>query len=115
MGRFDSPDAHAPDHSGAVVVIASNDRPPTDASHAVLPVAGAGQRSGGSSRLLGSRVSVSASPVWYASTTAWTRPRRLNFWVMWVMCVLTVVENAEGAVGEDEIVATRVAAVAGEL
>jgi hypothetical protein len=43
------------------------------------------------SRLLGGRASVSKSPVSYASTTAWTRSRRLSFWSMCVMCVLTVV------------------------
>jgi hypothetical protein len=31
------------------------------------------------------------SPVWYASTTAWTRSRRPSFWRMCVTCVLTVV------------------------
>jgi hypothetical protein len=49
------------------------------------------QRVGRSLRLLGGRVSVSNSPVSYASTTAWTRSRRSSFWRMCVMCVLTVV------------------------
>ena len=33
----------------------------------------------------------SKSPVWYASTTAWTRSRRPSFWRLCVTCVFTVV------------------------
>jgi NTE family protein len=45
----------------------------------------------GPSRVSGRRGVTSPNPVWYASTTAWTRSRRSSFWSMCVMWVLTVV------------------------
>src|SRR5690349_15097546 len=61
------------------------------AQHALLSAARAAQRAGRSWRLPGGRPSASKRPVSYASTTAWTRSRRLSFCRMCVMCVLTVV------------------------
>ena len=61
------------------------------AQHALLSAARVAQRVGRSWRLPGGRPSASKSPVSYASTTAWTRSRRLSFCRMCVMCVLTVV------------------------
>ena len=61
------------------------------AQHALLGAARVAQRAGRSWRLPGGRASASKSPVSYASTTAWTRSRRLSFCRMCVICVLTVV------------------------
>jgi hypothetical protein len=48
------------------------------------------QRAGRSSGLLAGCASAAKRRVSWASTTAWTRSRRLSFWRMCVMCVLTV-------------------------